>query len=629
MRNIILGTAGHIDHGKSTLVKALTGVDPDRLKEEKERGITIDLGFASIIYPEGLTVGIVDVPGHEKLIKNMLAGAGGIDMLLLVIDAEEGIMPQTREHLAICSLLGISHCIVAITKSDLVEKDWLDMVVEEVRDFINKTIIAEAQIIAVSAVKGHNIDILKEAIKDCALTISPKNISGIFRIPIDRVFSLKGFGTVVTGTAISGSIHQDDIVEILPAGKKSKVRGLHVHDQPVKTAIAGQRVALNVSDLAKKDITRGDVLTNASCLAPTTIIDATVELLNSSPVVKTGQLVHFYTGTAELTGRIVFYNKKDLRPGQKSMCQFRFKNKTVAMAGDRYIIRRFSPLETIGGGAIVDPWPAKRKHTIEELQIFESGTLREKLSIKILTSGISGISQDTLKGWIKTEQEELTKSLCSLMDKGEIMEVDEKFIHKKNIGDFSEKLLSKLKEFHKINPLKPGIPKEKLRSSFKWLESKFFGALLGKIDHLAIDQDIVRLKSFSIKIGDSMREINGKIVNLLNNKPFQPPEVKALSQELNLNPKETGDILQLMTSEGHLVRINDSLYITERTYKELLENLKNFYQKKPDMTVSEFRSILSTSRKYALPFLEYLDSHRITMRVGDVRKLLKKDILEE
>ena len=626
MRNIILGTAGHIDHGKSTLVKALTGTDPDRLKEEKQRGITIDLGFAFMVYPDkGLTVGIVDVPGHERLIKNMLAGAGGIDIVLLVIDAEEGIMPQSREHLAICSLLGISQGIVVITKSDLVEKDWLEMVIEEIRDFMSTTILAGSQIIPVSAVTGYNIDTLKEVIKESALAIMPKDTSGIFRLPIDRVFSLKGFGTVITGTAISGQIKQDEIVEIMPGGKKSKIRVLHVHDQPVEIAFAGQRVAVNVPDLAKEEITRGQVLTNTQCLSGTSTIDATLELLDTSPVVKTGQLVHFYTGTAELTGRIVLYDRKDLKPGQKAMCQYRLQDETVALSGDRYIIRRFSPLETIGGGAILDPWPPKRKQKIEELKILETGTVREKIAAKIFNSGLRGISQEYLKSWIKTDRKEFTRVLCSLIDKGEVIEVDEKLIHKKSMDSFSEKILTRLKEFHKENPLKSGMQKEKLRSTYQWLESKVFGTLLEKIDSLAIERDSVRLKSFSIKMGSTTREINKKIVQLLNEKPFNPPDIKEIASNLDLKPQEAADILKLMTSDNQVVRINDSLYVTEQTFNNLLEKLKAFFGQKSDMTVSEFRNLLGTSRKYALPFLEYLDSNRITMRVGDVRKLLLKE----
>ena len=357
-RYIILGTAGHIDHGKSSLVKALTGTDPDRLKEEKERGITIDLGFADLSYPDGLKVGIVDVPGHERLIKNMLAGAGGIDIVLMVIAADEGIMPQSREHLDICDLLKVKRGLIVINKSDLVEEDWLTLIEDDIRKFAKGTFLENAEMIAVSSKTGHNIELLKEKIHELALSVEPKSVHGIFRLPVDRIFTLKGFGTVVTGTAVAGSISLDDPAEILPKGIKTKIRGLQSHGEALKTVYAGQRVAVNLQGLSKDEIQRGDVITIPDKIKTTLFVDAELEILNdvSVDVLKSRSLVHFHTGTLELVARIIIHpvgkrtategvhDKEELKHGERGYCQFRFKIPVTVMAGDRYIIRKFSPL---------------------------------------------------------------------------------------------------------------------------------------------------------------------------------------------------------------------------------------------------------------------------------------------
>ncbi|HMK49402.1 MAG TPA: selenocysteine-specific translation elongation factor, partial [Thermodesulfovibrionales bacterium] len=340
MRYVILGTAGHIDHGKSSLVKALTGIDPDRLKEEKERGITIDLGFADIEYPDGLTVGIVDVPGHERLIKNMLAGAGGIDLVLLVIAADEGIMPQSREHLHICNLLRIKTGLVAITKADLVEEEWLALVTDDVRAFVKGTFLEGADIIPVSSKTMSNMDVLKDRIGDVARAVDPKPVKGLFRLPIDRVFTLKGFGTVVTGTAVSGSISVDHDIEILPSNIKSKVRGLHSHGKSIQTAYAGQRVAINLQGVDKDEIQRGDAVVVPEKLVPTKKIDASVELLSDAPALKSKSLVHFHLGTSETTARVILFGMNELKAGESCFCQFRLHEPVIAMSGDRYIVRR-------------------------------------------------------------------------------------------------------------------------------------------------------------------------------------------------------------------------------------------------------------------------------------------------
>lgn len=360
MKKVILGTAGHIDHGKSSVVKALTGIDPDRLKEEKERGITIDLGFANIVYPD-VVVGIVDVPGHERLIKNMLAGVGGMDMVMLVVAADEGVMPQTKEHLAICNLLKIKSGIIALNKADLVDEETLELAKEDVKEAVKGTFLENAEIVAVSAKTGLNIEVLKGKIRELALKVSEKSTGGIFRMPIDRVFTLKGFGTVVTGTVLSGAITIDSPVEILPAGITSKVRGLQSHGQALKEVYAGQRVGINLQGVSKEDIKRGDIVTVPGKLKPSSFIEVKLELLKDVKPLKHGMPVHFYLTTSETVGKLKLFNKTEVLPDEEAYAHIKLQDPIVAMAGDRFILRRFSPLETLGGGIVIDPEPPRKR----------------------------------------------------------------------------------------------------------------------------------------------------------------------------------------------------------------------------------------------------------------------------
>ncbi len=641
-RYVILGTAGHIDHGKSALVKALTGTDPDRLKEEKERGITIDLGFADLAYPDGLKVGIVDVPGHERLIKNMLAGAGGIDMVLMVIAADEGIMPQSREHLDICRLLRVKRGLIAITKSDLVEEDWIELVQEEVRDFVRDSFLEGAEIVAVSSKSGVNIDLLKEKIRGLAMSVEPKSEKGIFRLPVDRIFTLRGFGTVVTGTAISGSISVEAGIEILPKGTRAKVRGLQSHGKDIKKAYAGQRVAINLQGVAKEDIQRGDVIAIPDRLKTTYFIDADIELLKSAPVkgLKNRSLVHFHTGTTELTGRIIIYpagsreapgpsgesDREELKLGGKAFCQLRFKEPITVMAGDRYIIRRFSPLMTIGGGEILDVSPKRRSRDerLRDLAVFEQGSLQEKLGLKILQGGLNGVSMADLSGWIKIEPPELQREIHALVKAGKLLQCEGRIIHKEKYDEFGKRLVDTLSDFHKSNPLKPGMTKEALRALYRGLDQRLFEVFLSQVGDIFVERDIVRLKTFRIALSEDKQALKERILTVLEKSAFQPPSRDELAKAVSIRPQEAEELLKIMAAEKSLVRINDSMYITMQHHTKMLKGLKDFFAGKSEMTVGEFRDLLQTSRKFALPFLEHLDAGRVTLRVGEVRKLLKK-----
>ncbi len=619
---IILGTAGHIDHGKSQLVKALTGVDPDRLKEEKERGITIDLGFADIEYPDGVRVGIVDVPGHERLVKNMLAGAGGIDLVVLVIAADEGIMPQSREHLAICNLLGIKSGIIAITKTDLVDKEWLEMVIEEVKEFVKETFLHNAEIVPVSSLTGENIELLKEKIHELAMKEEPKSADGLFRLPIDRVFTLKGFGTVVTGTVLSGSIGLNDEVEILPAGIRSRVRGLQSHGRAIERGYAGQRLAINLQGVEKKALKRGDTVVLPGRFRITHNIDARISLLNDAPVLKNRSNIHFHLATSEVVGRVILYDHEELNPGEETFCQIRLEEPVLAVSGDRFIVRRFSPVETIGGGIVLDPWARRRrkKEGLDDMVVYEEGSLRDKIETKIKKAGLKGIVTDSIPGWINEGVRECQKAVQSLIDRGKIYKYNNNLIHGDTYKALKERIIETLERFHKNNPLKTGMSKEVLRGLFG-IKPELFDGILSITDEIEVEKDVIRLKGFKVAVTEGFQKIKKDILNLMQEKRFLPPTKNELAQYFGMKEKEIDDILRLMTEEGELVRLTDSIYLRTEDYSTMIDRIIDFFNNNDAMTVGQFRDLLGTSRKYALPFLEYLDSNRYTLRVGDVRKI--------
>ncbi|MBF0515809.1 MAG: selenocysteine-specific translation elongation factor [Nitrospirae bacterium] len=623
MRHVILGTAGHIDHGKSSLVLALTGVDPDRLKEEKERGITIDLGFADIKY-DGLTVGIVDVPGHERLIKNMLAGAGGIDIVLFAIAADEGVMPQSKEHLAICNLLGIRAGIVAVTKTDIVESDLAEVVVEEIKDFVAGTFLEGAPIIPVSSKSGHNIDRLKAQIEQTAMQSVQKSPDGIFRLPIDRVFTLRGFGTVVTGTAISGRISLDDAIEILPSGIRTKVRGLHSHNMAVKSGLAGQRIAVNLQGVDKDAIQRGDVVTHCETLAATDKLDTQIRLLKHAKPLKNRASVHLHAGTAETTARVIFSRTEKLMPGESAFCQLRLKQPIIAMAGDRFIIRRLSPVDTIGGGVVLDPTPRVKKKKDDDsfFEIFLTGDLIARIEEKIKGSTLKGVVKQSLYAWAAFDFSAIDEAIGQLKKNGLITEVNEQLFHTISINKLHKEIIDNLRIYHKKNPLQSGMSKEELRALFKQVDLKIFFKILGTFNEIIIDKELTHLSDFKPSLTQVDEGIKGKIIGALRAAEFQPPSKEDLAAATSTKDKQADDILRLLAKEGLIVRINDSLYLDKGTYDKMIGVVAEFSKSKKEITVSEFREILGTTRRYALPFLEHLDGRKITMRVGDKRKIL-------
>lgn len=636
MRYVTLGTAGHIDHGKSALVEALTGINPDRLKEEKERGITIDLGFAFLDLSDDLRIGIVDVPGHERLIKNMLAGAGGIDIVMLVIAADEGIMPQTKEHLAICNLLRIKKGLVALTKYDLVEEDWISLIMEDIKEFIKGSFLEGSKIIPVSSKSGHNLDLLKDTIKEISLQVEPKSSGGLFRLPVDRVFTMKGFGTVVTGTILSGKISKEDTVELLPQMIKLRVRGIQSHNQKVSEAIAGQRTALNLQGVEKEDIIRGNVVTLPGFIHPSSLLDVKIEILKEAPPLKLRDRIRVHTGTTEAIGRVILIGTKDIVPEEEGFARVRLESPLTAMSGDRFIIRRFSPLETLGGGVILDTSPerfrtkikSQKTSLINELKIFEKGSLYEKLSRKIFSKGFYGIDTNSLYGWINNNLKEIDLTLEALKNNGEIILIDGRYLHRSVFDSLKKDIFSSIEEFHRLNPIKGGMPKESISSKFQVPGSnleirKVIDKALENMERegvIFIEQERVKLSSFKVDMKD-YETLNQKILELYRKGGTQPPMREELSSILKMDDKKILDLLKISVEKGQLVRINDTLYLDKLKYDNILDELQGYLKVKNEITVAEFRDIFKTSRKYAVPILEYLDGIKFTLRVGDKRVL--------
>jgi selenocysteine-specific elongation factor len=631
MKYIILGTAGHIDHGKSSLVKALTGTDPDRLKEEKERGITLDLGFASLDLPGGNRLGIVDVPGHEGLIKNMLAGVGGIDIVMLVIAADEGIMPQTREHLAICDLLRVKKGIIALTKTDMVEKEWLALVQDEVRDFVKGTFLEKSTIVPVSSKTGENLPLLVQELSKLSNEVAPKSSNGILRLPIDRVFTMKGFGTVITGTLLSGTISTDQEVEILPKGIKTKVRGIQSHNQAVQRSVAGQRTAVNLQGVEKDQLSRGDTIVNTGFFLPTKTLDAKLDLLKQAPRgLKTGARVRFYNTTQEAIGRITVLGSNILAPGEEAYVQLRLEQPVIVQHGDRYILRFYSPMETLGGGMVLNPHPRRHKtatmqESLEALGALEKGPLEDVLGLFILGKGLAGMEEAAAIGALAADKQSILSALTSLTQKKTALRIDNLYVHATHISALEKKIVDFIKQYHQDNPLKPGPDKEELkgmlrmRLSVKILNTTIEGLIKKK--QLEAEGSKLKVPGFKAARGAIQDEVKSKIVEAIRVGGTQPPVREEFPALFGITEKDAKDLMKLLAEEGRTIRINDSLHLDKNVLEQVRTELKKFLDDKKEISMAEFRDLAKTSRKFAVPLMEYFDSQKLTQRVGDKRVL--------
>ncbi|RPJ11791.1 MAG: selenocysteine-specific translation elongation factor, partial [Desulfobacteraceae bacterium] len=528
-------TAGHIDHGKTTLVKALTGINTDRLKEEQLRGITIELGFAWLDLPGGLRIGIVDVPGHEKFVKNMVAGATGIDVVAMVIAADEGVMPQTREHMEICQLLGIKYGFVVLTKTDLVDDEWLELVTDDIMKFVKDTFLDSAPILPVSAATGKGIPEFIKTLDELSPKIPGRSSSGLFRLPVDRVFTMKGFGTVITGTLISGKVEVGETIMIYPSGVTSKVRGIQVHNESVNEAVAGMRTAINFQGLDKTSVDRGEVVSTPGALIPGYMLDVSLHLLKSNrKPIKNRTRVRFHTGTSEILGNLILLDMEELLPGQETVAQIRLDTPTAVVKDDRFVLRSFSPIRTIAGGQILNPVPRKHKRfkpeVTEALKNLSGLSPEELIAYYVAESGYMGVSFSDLKVMTNITEKNLDGSLQNLLSKKKIVLIDKEsriFLHQAGIENLKKELHDFIDSYHKSNPLKAGMPKEELKSKLPdFLNPKLFILIINQMikdKKIALDEDMVRLEGHKVSLGEDQSSIKIKIMKAYKESGLTPP----------------------------------------------------------------------------------------------------------
>jgi selenocysteine-specific elongation factor len=636
MKHFVLGTAGHVDHGKTALIKALTGIDTDRLKEEKERGITIELGFASLTLPSGQTLGIVDVPGHEKFIKNMVSGAAGIDLVMLVIAADEGVMPQTKEHLHICSLLGITCGLVALTKIDLVEKDWLTLVKSEIAEYLQGSFLEGAPIIPVSAVKKENLDDLIKAIDETAGQISAKTDDGIFRLPVDRVFTMKGFGTVVTGTLISDRIKVGEEIQILPSEITSRIRGIQVHNQPVEEALSGQRTAINLQGVEKSSVSRGDVLVRPQTVWPSQRLDVFVEYLSAnSKNLKNRALVRLHTGTSEIIARIVLLDADELKPGESTFAQLVLVKKDVIVSGDHFVLRSYSPMTTIGGGLIIDPLPAKHKRKnskiIGDLNILQNGSLPERISVMMERTGFTGINLRKLTFRLGINAKKIKEALEYLFSRRKAILLDSEdttVISAYYYNQLEELITKNLDAYHKKNALQKGISKEQLKEILgRIISPKLFNMALrslSKSETIVTDKDNIRLAGHQVETGGELDSLRSTIAEKYRQAGLNVPSLFDVIADFKDQKTKAQSIIKLMLKDGELIKINEELCFDRDTLNKLREDYKAMLIKDGKVTPASFKELTNLSRKYLIPLMEYFDMNKLTVRVGDHRILREK-----
>jgi selenocysteine-specific elongation factor len=636
MKHFIIGTAGHVDHGKTALIKAITGIDTDRLKEEKERGISIELGFASLTLPNGRTFGIVDVPGHERFIRNMVSGASGIDMVIMVIAADEGVMPQTREHLHICSLLGIKKGLVALTKVDMVAEEWLDLVKDDVHEFLKETFLEASPVIPVSSITGAGIEELLDALGRVASEIEGESDAGIFRLPVDRVFTMKGFGTVVTGTLISGDIKLGEEVEILPPGVTAKVRGIQIHNQSATIAEAGQRTAINLQGVEKDTIVRGDVLARPRTLRPSIRLDVCMEYLsNNNRRLKNRNLVRFHVGTNEVIGRIILLDREDVEPGAKASAQVVLESPIVAMARDRFVIRSYSPVSTIGGGMIVDPLPKKHKRNSEkvnhEIDLLHDSTDTERAVIIIERSGIEGIAISELEMRTGIHQNILKDILGTLSSKKQVvvLDVDESRIISFSIyQNLQGRILLEMRAYHERYPLKEGISKEELRSTAgQFARPRLFNMAVRELEKrgaIVVERENIRLSGHRVDLKGELEDMRSKIAQIYIDAGLTPPSIKELMEKFAGQRSLAESVINVMLKEGSLIKINEDLYFHKEVLTRLREDYKSLLVRDGKATPASIKELTGLSRKFIIPLMEYFDITKLTIRAGDHRILREK-----
>ena len=626
MKHLIIGTAGHVDHGKSALIRALTGVETDRFPEEKARGISIDIGFAEFVLPSGRHAAVIDVPGHEKFIRNMLAGITGIDLVLLVVAADEGVMPQTREHLDILGLLEIQQGLIVLTKKDLVDDELLELAEDDVRTAVQGTFLEKAPVLAVSAVTGEGIPELTRVL-DALLADAPaKDPTAFTRLPIDRAFVRPGFGTVVTGTLVAGSISAGDRLEVLPLGLESRARGLQVHGHSVARAEAGQRVAVNLAGIERSDIGRGMVLCAPGVLRPTESLAVRLHLLPSWPkAMPHGVRVHLHTGSSEVLARVVLLDREELKPGETAYAQLKCEEPLVVGRGDHYVIRSYSPVHTMGGGLVVEPHANYRRHrpeVIEELKVKESGGLAGVILETLAKVGALPVAAPELAKRTGILPDVLAGELDALRQQGDAVALEgDLWLHRRGYATFVGQVRDHLTRFYQQYPLRLGAAKEELRRKLlSGADQKAWGALLaaaaGRGD-VAVERDRIALPGHRPQLTPQQSRIAAQLTAEAIAGGYAPPTLAELKEKLRA--ADLDEIALYLTEQGTLIRLGDDLILHTAHLEEAKKRTRAHLQAKGKLTVAEFRDLLGTSRKYALPLLEYFDENRYTRRLGDDR----------
>lgn len=630
MKHVIIGTAGHVDHGKTLLIKALTGIDTDRLSEEKKRGITIELGFAHLDFDDGTQAGIVDVPGHEKFIKNMLAGAGGIDLAMLVVAADEGFMPQTIEHLGILSLLGLQEGLVVITKTDMVDPEWVEMVKEDVAAQVEGTFLEGKPVYAVSAYTGEGIPELREALKNLVHQASTKNLRAPFRLPIDRVFSVEGFGTVVTGTMIEGSLTVGETAAVLPGGLEARVRNLQVHGQDVDTAYAGQRVAINLAGTKKSDLARGNTLAKPGSLRTSLMLDVRLQnLKNSQRTILTNSQVHLYHGSSVRLAKIILLDRDALNPGESCFAQLRMSEELDAKRGDRFVIRFFSPLETIGGGVILDVAPRKHRRgdpsALEGLAVRESGSGDQQLLHTLASKGYTLPTAAELAVSMNADPEELEAQLQALCGDGRVLSpLPQRYLAGTVFDQLWDECRGILEHYHKVNPLHAGMKEAELRqkllkSTPQPVTDAILGAMTreGKLKHVAWRY---ALGDFTVHLTKRQNALREKLLHSYHAFGLEVPNLdEVLGKFPPAEQAECKRVVESMVTGGELVMLTPQLCLHQEVYAEIAQKSREYLEAHGELTLADFRDLLNTSRKYALAILEYYDKNKILRKEGDIR----------
>lgn len=635
-KNLILGTAGHIDHGKTSLVKALTGVDTDRLPEEKERGITIELGFANLLLSGDIQLGIVDVPGHERFVRAMVAGVGGMDMVMLVIAADEGVMPQTREHLDICRLLGVKQGLVVLTKCDLVDPDWLELVTGEVRDFVAGSFLERAPIVPISARVGTGVELLKEELRKLANGVDQKRSDGAFRLPVDRAFTVAGFGTVVTGTLLSGQIRVGDEVELLPSGICTKIRGVQAHGSKADVGYAGQRLALNLQGVDNNQAERGDVVVPRGVYRATRAVDVEIACLKSATrPIRHRSTLRLHSATYEVSAQVILFDRMTLEPGDSAFAQLRLASPVLLLNGDPFVLRSYSPSQTVGGGTILDPSPPRRRRrSVEAIALLESmalGDEPEMVERLVTASLLSGISYQDLLRRSGLSAKRLEAALSLPLSSGRVIQMvrdPRVFLGRESFNNLCDILLSRVETYLANNPIKDGISREELKTRIPARsDGRFFGQCLQRLENekrVVADRDQVMLPGRTGGAVENNADIQQKLEEMLVSSGAEPPTVKELCELLALPEKTVIEHLSLLVRQGRAVKVKNDIFYAPAPLQAISETMVEYLRAKGEITPSEFREITGLSRKFMIPVLEYFDSLKITVRAGDKRFLRRK-----